>query len=50
MKMRKCPKDQLKTRNEMCKMLDHEAQSSRATLLAGVILVVLLVVVVLLSA
>ena len=50
MKMRKCPNDQLKTRNERCEMLDHEAPSSRATLLAGVILVVLLVVVALLWA
>ena len=45
MKMRKCLNDQLKTRNERCEMLDHEAPSSRATLLAGVTLLVLLLAV-----
>ena len=45
MKMWKYPKNKLKTRNEKCEMLDHEAPSSRATLLAGVILLVLLLAV-----
>ncbi len=39
------PEGKLKKRNERCEMLDHEAPSSRATLLAGVILLVLLLAV-----